>query len=265
MAGGWTGGQTDRQVCSPAEPRGLPALRVPAGGGGQGEGGHAHLGALVQQRLHEGAADALRPAGDQRHLPIDVHGPALLPGPAGPPARSAFPSPFSLLLPSLLPSSSSSCCRSPPVCALEPPGRGEQGRSGAINRPAGRLEQPWGAGGTGESGLIPSAHPRSRGPGAATAPLPGEGGLGICVCVVCVCVLCVCKWREKLPQALIRAAGSSRARVSFAWPLLPVEQGEDSFQKTHTGRFFSLQNTPSAFSLLVPPASRICLHEKATI
>ena len=43
---------------------------------GSGGSGLAYLGSLAQQRLDEGSADALSPAGDQSHLAIDVHGAA---------------------------------------------------------------------------------------------------------------------------------------------------------------------------------------------
>lgn len=51
----------------------------------------AYLGSLAQQRLDERPADALRPAGDQRHLAIDVHGAAGPSLPAG--AQEASPAP----------------------------------------------------------------------------------------------------------------------------------------------------------------------------
>lgn len=43
-------------------------------------GRHAYLGALVQERLRKGSADALRRAGHQRHFAVHVHGAAAAPG-----------------------------------------------------------------------------------------------------------------------------------------------------------------------------------------
>lgn len=54
--------------------RGSP--RLGARREGSGGSGLAYLGSLAQQRLDEGSADALSPAGDQSHLAIDVHGAA---------------------------------------------------------------------------------------------------------------------------------------------------------------------------------------------
>jgi len=43
---------------------------------GSGGSGLAYLGSLAQQRLDDGSAAALRPAGDQSHLALAVHGAA---------------------------------------------------------------------------------------------------------------------------------------------------------------------------------------------
>lgn len=159
MAGGWTDGQTDRSPAEPSRAPGsatIPRPRVPAGGRGEGKRedalAGAYLGALAQQRLDESPADALRPAGDQSHLAIDVHGrraPAARSAPAEPqqshavsPAR--FPLSLLRALPRALPPSL--LLPLPPLQRLIPhplparvteslpelPGRGEAGAERVI-------------------------------------------------------------------------------------------------------------------------------------
>lgn len=118
VAGGWMDRRTGPPRAEPsrAEPRGLPPpparrCRLEAEGREREDAlARPYLGALAQQRLDESPADALRPAGDQSHLAIDVHGRPLLPPaqPEQPSAVSPARLPFSLLralLPPALPPS----------------------------------------------------------------------------------------------------------------------------------------------------------------
>lgn len=122
-AGGWTDGQVPRR----AEPNPAGAGWRQRGGKGRTRFAGAYLGALAQQRLDESPADALRPAGDQSHLPIDVHGrraPAARSAPAEPQQPSAVSParfPLSLLraLPRALPPSL--LLLLPPLQRLIPP------------------------------------------------------------------------------------------------------------------------------------------------
>lgn len=238
MCGWRERGWTDGQVARRAELRGLPPP-PPAGAGcrqrrGKGRIPGAYLGALAQQRLDERAADALRPAGDQSHLAIDVHGrraPAARSAPAEPQKPSAVSParfPFSLLraLPPALPPAL--LLPQPPLQRLIPPhsplgrprasrsclGGGKQGRSGSLNRPPECLHELWRARARQKTSFIPSSQPqafrggqarsvpRRKGPRAATAPLGGEGDL---------CVR-VCKSREKAAPSfdkVDKAVGSS--------------------------------------------------------
>lgn len=113
MAGGWTDGQTDRSPAESSRAPGLPpsparGCRLEAEGRKREDAlAGAYLGALAQQRLDESPADALRPAGDQSHLAIDVHGrraPAARSAPAEPQqSRAVSPARFPLSLLRALP------------------------------------------------------------------------------------------------------------------------------------------------------------------
>lgn len=155
MSGWRASGRMDRRTGSPAEQSRAPgAATTPARGcrleaeGREREDalGGAYLGALAQQRLDESPADALSPAGDQSHLPIDVHGrraPAARSAPAEPQKPSAVSSArfTSSMLRSLPlrppsfpppPAAAAPAAPSPPAahsCDPEPPGAAWAGGS----------------------------------------------------------------------------------------------------------------------------------------